>query len=295
MCASGCRFDVTGPLHQSRRCKKAQARRILVGVAWDAAYKPFRPFGEWQVPPGGTGWRLFEQLLGFPGVASKDPCEALDLVARDCAIEGASSLIACGEGAPGQRDRLIASIVAGYSCAFDLAVGRAPVTESWIRQLHGIVCDGQSVAASDAGGFVAMPKGEYRTGQNHVWIPRKRRRFFSPALDIPREMQRFVAELKSEAFADAHPALQSAFALYAFVAVHPFEDGNGRVARALASIYTLRSHAVPVVVYRRSRGEYVAALRRADAGEYAPLVDFMVRRCRDAARRRVASAMCSSG
>lgn len=269
-------------------------------VPWDMAYKPFRPFSEWrQVQPRAKAWRVFEYLLSITrNVAPEDPRRALEAIVRPAASDRASRSVAYGETAPSQRDRLMASIIAGYSCALDLATSRAPVSEPWIRQLHATVCDGQEVqagvtAAGDrTGQLYAFRKGEYKICQNNVWIPGKRRRFFSTPLDAPLEMQRFVAELNSDAFADAHPALQSAFAHYAFVAVHPFQDGNGRTARVLASIYTLRSHAVPLVtVFDRG---YVAALQRADAGEYAPFVDFVVQRCSDVPRARCASGLLAA-
>jgi Fic family protein len=104
-------------------------------------------------------------------------------------------------------------------------------------------------------------------------------------------MDRLVSELNSEAFAAAHPAVQSAFAHHALVAVHPFQDGNGRTARALSAIYTLRAHRIAPLMLTEFDAEYVPALRRADADDYLPFVDFIVRCCLGTARRRFASRL----
>lgn len=57
--------------------------------------------------------------------------------------------------------------------------------------------------------------------------------------------------------------------------IHPFQDGNGRVARALASIDFIRSGLFPLLVSRDDRDRsYLPALERADWGELRPLTEF---------------------
>jgi Fic family protein len=63
---------------------------------------------------------------------------------------------------------------------------------------------------------------------------------------------------------------------HAFTQIHPFEDGNGRVARALASLIFLKPSWFPVVVTRDDREKYIEALERADSGELRPLVALFV-------------------
>ena len=60
--------------------------------------------------------------------------------------------------------------------------------------------------------------------------------------------------------------------------VHPFEDGNGRVARALASLVMIKAGYLPVLIRKAGRSDYLAALERADAGELRPLVMLIGRR-----------------
>lgn len=51
------------------------------------------------------------------------------------------------------------------------------------------------------------------------------------------------------AFASSHPVVQAAYVHHALAAVHPFAEGNGRVARALASVFLYRGVDVPLVVF----------------------------------------------
>jgi broad specificity phosphatase PhoE len=82
-------------------------------------------------------------------------------------------------------------------------------------------------------------------------------------------------ELRSEAFTAAHPVLQAAYAHYAFVAIHPFADGNGRVARTLASVYRYRWPGVPLVTLADDKDDYIDALEEADDGRPERLVRFV--------------------
>jgi len=99
---------------------------------------------------------------------------------------------------------------------------------------------------------------------------------FSPVLLTTSEMRRLVMELRTPQFVAAHPVLQAAYAHHAFVTVHPFADGNGRVARALASRFTSRSASIPLLVYADQKPAYLAALREADEGRFSAFVGLVL-------------------
>ena len=85
-----------------------------------------------------------------------------------------------------------------------------------------------------------------------------------------------VGELTCKQFADAHPAVQAAYAWHSMSSCHPFLDGNGRVARALASLYLYPVAAVPFLVFcdRRHKAGLAAAAGR--DGDYRCVVRFAV-------------------
>jgi hypothetical protein len=246
----------------------------------------------------------------------------LEVVARAAAVERADRLIVDGEAPSDARRAIVADVMQGYARAFEAALSGGPISEHWLLELHAAVCGrqvGQSGLvnrparlAAVAGGWarpeagrqvVPFAAGQYKTDRVLTMSRRqwrrharwyRRQRMFAPAADVPAEMRRFVDDLNSPAFELADPATQSAFAMYGLVAIHPFQDGNGRTSRLLASVYSLRSHGVPPLILRRIGGEDIGVLRQADAGQFGPLVDFMVRRWRDALARQYAEVLTGS-
>jgi hypothetical protein len=70
--------------------------------------------------------------------------------------------------------------------------------------------------------------------------------------------------------------VEAAWIHHRFTQIHPYQDGNGRVARALASLGFIRAGWFPVVVTRDDRARYIDALEVADEGELRSLVSLFV-------------------
>lgn len=95
-------------------------------------------------------------------------------------------------------------------------------------------------------------------------------------------MHRLIEQLSTAEFNGAHPALQASYAHYGIAAVHPFQDGNGRVARAVASTFFYRDLSLPLVVLVDHRDEYLGALSEADDGKQQQFIRFVFNRGLDA-------------
>jgi Fic family protein len=91
-----------------------------------------------------------------------------------------------------------------------------------------------------------------------------------PAARVPRDMARFVAWSNAEDGVD--PVLRAAVAHFWFVTIHPVEDGNGRLARALADLFLARADGCPERFYSMStrieaeRKDYYRILERTQRG-----------------------------
>ena len=102
-------------------------------------------------------------------------------------------------------------------------------------------------------------------------LGRERVHFEAPAADrLGDEMGAFLGWFESDGGCD--PVLKAAVAHFWFVTIHPFEDGNGRMARALADMALARAEGIPERFYSMSaqieaeRREYYLHLERNQRG-----------------------------
>jgi Fic family protein len=96
-------------------------------------------------------------------------------------------------------------------------------------------------------------------------------RYQAPPHDrLQDEMQRFIAWFNAPCEID--PIIRSALAHFRFVTIHPFDDGNGRIGRAIADMALAQSEKSTQRFYsmsaqiQRERKAYYAALERSQKG-----------------------------
>ena len=108
---------------------------------------------------------------------------------------------------------------------------------------------------------------------NNVEHPDGTRFEYCPPEQVSAEMDRLIAMHESHVTAEVPPDIEAAWIHHRFTLIHPFTDGNGRVARCLATLMLLKENWLPLVVTRKERTAYIDALRAADTGNLKPLVD----------------------
>lgn len=148
----------------------------------------------------------------------------------------------------------------GYDLIVRLAQKNAPINHVTIQQIHEVVTRG-----------ILEDAGRYRTRNVRITGALQ-----SPAdwSRIVREMDLLIARLDAP---DRDVVAMTAYFHHRFVAIHPFTDGNGRVARLLTNLYLLRQGYPPVVLDKNDRRQYYAALREADSGDLIPFTRFIAR------------------
>ncbi|MEM9629567.1 MAG: Fic family protein [Pseudomonadota bacterium] len=102
-------------------------------------------------------------------------------------------------------------------------------------------------------------------------IGKEKVHFVAPAASrLDREMQAFLDWLNAPSTID--PVLKAGLAHFWFVAIHPFDDGNGRIARAIADLALARSEGSAQRFYSMSaqiqqeRNAYYEILERSQRG-----------------------------
>jgi Fic family protein len=159
----------------------------------------------------------------------------------------------------------------------DLVRGGEVLTEALIRELHRILLvEAYDVDAITPDGRPTRRRiaiGCYKTTPNHVRTTTGETHFYATSQETPALMGELMAWYRREAEKDElHPLVLAATFHYRFVAIHPFDDGNGRMARLLTNLILMQHGFVPVVIPLEARGVYLLALEKADAGDLADFV-----------------------
>ena len=69
---------------------------------------------------------------------------------------------------------------------------------------------------------------------------------------------------EEEARGKLTPVQLAALFHYRYIRIHPFEDGNGRIARLMVNYILVRHHWPMVVIRNRNKSQYLEALHHAD-------------------------------
>ena len=144
-----------------------------------------------------------------------------------------------------------------------------PLTQQFIRTLHKtLLREDYTVYRTLPGGVqtsYVIHAGQYKTRPNSV-ITRYGDRF---EYATPEETPALMSDLvdwynDAERSGKFTPIELAAIFHYRYIRIHPFEDGNGRIARLMVN-YILTRHDYPMIVVRsRKKKEYLEALHRTD-------------------------------
>jgi len=180
--------------------------------------------------------------------------------------------------------------VAGYAAAMETVFAHydaIDLTKNHIKQLHR---DLLQYADKDE-----RHRGAYKTIDNHVEA-------FGPhgeslgivfetatPFETPAQMEALIALTRNAiAEGELHPLIIIGVFVVVFLAIHPFQDGNGRLSRILTTLLLLRAgyEYVPYAslesVIERTKDDYYRALRgtqgtlRTDSSDWQPWIEYFL-------------------
>lgn len=180
--------------------------------------------------------------------------------------------------------------VAGYADVMETIFGAydaIPLTESFVQQLHR---DLLAYSGKDE-----RHRGSYKVLANHVEAFDEEGKSLGVVFETatPFETPQRMAELVAWVAAEEengtlHPLLVIAIFVVAFLEIHPFQDGNGRLSRVLTTLLLLRAGYAYVPysslesVIEQSKDSYYLALRhtqrtiRSDTPDWNPWLEFFL-------------------
>lgn len=147
------------------------------------------------------------------------------------------------------------------------------ITELLVKKLHRIIV------------FKILPSestGEYRTKQVIVRNSENGEITFRPPspLEIPFLMREYLYWLNKDDKEELHPVLKAGIAHHELVRIHPFLDGNGRVARVLATLllllggYDIRRFFSLEEYYDKDAVSYYTNLQKASSGDLTSWLEY---------------------
>ncbi|RKX40607.1 MAG: Fic family protein [Verrucomicrobia bacterium] len=176
--------------------------------------------------------------------------------------------------------------VAGYAELMELVFeshAEIPLSENTIRQLHGILLKYSQKDVRHRGHYKTLPNNVEAFNNDGCSVGV----IFETAtpFDTPRLMETLVTWTNQAIEEDIHHILLiTAVFVVRFLAIHPFQDGNGRLSRILTTLLLLRSgySYVPYSSLERivedSKEDYYRALRNAQAtldGDESQLIEWI--------------------
>ncbi len=143
--------------------------------------------------------------------------------------------------------------------------GEIGLTENHIKQLHGVLLRHSVKDERHRGGYKKFPnpvQATYPDGRIEILFQT------ATPFDTPRLMSELVTATNAAFEQGAvHAVVVIARFAVDFLAIHPFQDGNGRLARAMTTLLLLRAgyeyvpYASPERVIEDDKQEYYVALR----------------------------------
>ncbi len=163
-----------------------------------------------------------------------------------------------------------------------LAEDRGTLRETDIRSLNQLILKEpywkEGLTASGQVTQTQVIPGDYKRLPNNVRTSVGEFIQFASPTDTPAKMEELVKWLCEELDSPTmHPIQFAAELHHKFLLIHPFDDGNGRVARLLANFVLLREGLTPLIIKSADKSNYIAALRNADVGSPTQIIDYFAK------------------
>ncbi|MGH7216098.1 MAG: Fic family protein [Nitrospiraceae bacterium] len=173
---------------------------------------------------------------------------------------------------------------AAVKIVMDCVARKRPLTKTVVHELHAILTRHQdtTTAVDQFGNRLEIPllKGSYKRQPNNPRRPDGSTHEYCPPVHVDSEMDNLLNWLNE--YGEDDPLIVSSWLHHSFTQIHPYQDGNGRVGRALITLVLLRADLLPLVIDRDLRVEYIKALEAADAGDLTTLAHVFARLERNA-------------
>ncbi len=160
---------------------------------------------------------------------------------------------------------------------FDVVKNERILSVHFIKELHqlitkyqdyttGIDCFGNRVQ-------IELLKGQFKKNDNNPKREDGTIYKYCPPIHVEVEMDKLIINYVSLWEQKVNPIIIASWVHHAFTQIHPFQDGNGRIARLIASLILIKGNLFPFIVKRNEKTQYIDALEKADNNSPKELVN----------------------
>ena len=164
---------------------------------------------------------------------------------------------------------------------FDVVKQNRELTLSFVKELHSLVTQHQDYAEGrDQFGNktkIELIRGKFKVRENNPSREDGTTITYCPPEHVDSEMDNLISIYNILVKNNMHPIIKATWFHHAFTTIHPFQDGNGRVARLLSSLILIKEGFFPFTVLREeAKVKYIDALEDADNDKPQRLVDYFI-------------------
>lgn len=156
-----------------------------------------------------------------------------------------------------------------------------PLSEMAIKNLHEILLvrpfwkDAETIDGRFTRRLIKI--GGYKEFSNSVRLQNGEMFHYASPEETPILMGELIDWYRhEEKKAELHPVALAALLHYKFVRIHPFDDGNGRIARLLMNYILLKHRLPPVIIKSSDKRNYLFALNQADIGDLNAFIKYII-------------------
>ena len=166
---------------------------------------------------------------------------------------------------------------AAIDFVFDVVRNERDITISFIKELHQLITSHQDTAEGrDQFGNrlqIELLKGDFKTRENNPTRSDGTKFIYCPPIHVASEMDNLILIYQDLLKLQINPLIIATWFHHAFTQIHPFQDGNGRIARLMASLILIKHNLFPLTVKRNDKPRYIDSLEWSDLGLPQLLVD----------------------
>lgn len=152
------------------------------------------------------------------------------------------------------------------------------ISEKFIREIQQILFNGIHQIKIGAPGreqTIPITGGSYKDQDNHVLRQDGTIHYYTPAVAVSAEMKKLINWCQQN-WNKVHALELAAQTHYELVKIHPFTDGNGRVARLIMNLILMCKGFPPAIIKNNEKLTYYDSLEKADKGNLKPFIKIVL-------------------